>query len=114
MSDTHAAHAKHEHIGARMEEFRTQVEDVLRAAPVISSATADPHRDYLAALRTITRISEVCEQYRDLVSAAAHREPNPLSITRIAEASGLSVNTVRSRLPSIKQGRSVDVVPPPF
>lgn len=108
------AQDKHATIVCFAEQLRSTVTDLLGRLPDTSTAqSADPHEDYVALLQDIAAIRDACTTHIDLVSTATHCPPHPLPIARIAQAAGVSVNTVRSRMPAIKQGRDT-TYPDPF
>lgn len=106
------AREKHATINTHVDRFTVTINDALATLPAITEGTADPNSEYLNALEAITHIRAVCDMYIDLIGSTAHQQPNPLSIPKIAEATGVSINTVRARMPSIKQGRSAHPAPP--
>lgn len=106
------AQEKHELISSRLQTARQEIEEQLESlAGVLDVSSADPHEQYAAALAALTNVIETCERSRDLMMAAARQEPHPIPIAKLAQATGQSMNTVRAKLPQIKQGRPDGISP---
>lgn len=108
-----AAEQKHALIATRVKSLREEVGESLAALSTsVERPTADPHEQYAAVVHEIAKITQVCEMTRDLIVAAAVQEPNPMPLGRLSEAAGVAKNTLRARMPQVRQGRPYDQ--PPF
>lgn len=89
---------------ARLETFIESLDQTKGSLNHLIANPGSPSRLHLEALNLLRVLIDQGSITSHVIAGAANEEPLRLSIPRLAEAMGISVNTLRSRLPSISQG----------
>ena len=108
-----ARDTKQETINAHADALRAvliQVEQGIRE--LTSSPSGSYADDNLHLLNLIRTARDACTMRAENIAFAANREPDSLTLPPLAEALGVSVNTLRTRMPTIKQGHTNNVASP--